>query len=180
MSAATIIHQAAAEGVALTLTSSGTVKAAGDRAAVTRWAAMIREHKLGIVALLQQSANGDRQVQVTPFADPAVDMPAVDPDVHQRWTVAIPGRDPFGFIVPQGMTLEQVRVQYPTATGILVEPPQDHFPATTAEAAELRQLIDKVLPGAPAAERDDAFRTALTDVQDALTSVRALAADREV
>lgn len=169
MNPASIIKQAAADGVTLALAPTGAIKAAGDRAAVVRWAAAIRDHKPGIVALLQQSANDDQQAEAV-----------ADPDAHQRWTVAIPGRDVFGVIVPQGITLAQMRVQYPTATSILVEPPVDHYPATSAEAAELRQLIDNVFPGAPATERDDAFRTALADAQDALTSFRALVADREV
>jgi hypothetical protein len=101
LSAATIIQQATADGITLALTPSGTVKATGDRAVVARWAAMIRDNKAGIVAVLSVAAN-----------DPA------DPDVHQRWTVTIPGREVFGFIVPQGLTLEQVRQQYPTAIAI--------------------------------------------------------------
>ena len=175
MTPASVIRHAAADGVTLALAPTGTVKAVGDRAAVARWAAMIREHKPGIIALLRESANDDQSVQV-----PSDAIPAVDPDVHQRWTVGIPGRDPFGFIIPQGMTLEQVRVQYPTATSILVEPPQDYCPATRQEATELRELIDKVLAGDTAAARDGAFRTALADVQGALTSFRALVAAGEV
>lgn len=171
MSAANIIQQAAADGVKLTVAPSGTIRAAGDRAAVRRWAAMIRDNKPGIVALLQQPANDDQQVEVTP-------VPVAEPEVHQRWTVAIPGRDAFGVIVPQGATCGEMRAMYPTATSILVEPPADHFPATSAEANELRQLIDRVLPGAPAAERAEALRTALIDVQDALICYRALVADR--
>ena len=170
MSAATIIRQAASDGVTLTLAPSGTIRATGDRAAVARWAAMIRDNKPGIVALLQQPAN-DQQVEVTP-------VPVAEPEVHQRWTVAIPGRDVFGVIVPQGATFAEMRAMYPTATSILAEPQLDHYPATAAEANELRQLIDRMLPGAPPTERAEALRTALTDVQDALTCYRALVADR--
>jgi hypothetical protein len=166
---ATILKQAAADGVTLSLAAAGTIKAAGDKAAVARWAAAIREHKPGIVALLQGAANDDQQAEAVAIADP---------DLHQRWTVAIPGRDPFGVIVPQGITLQQMRVQYPTATSILVQVPQDCFPATSEEVAELRQLIDTVLAGSSNAERREALQIALGDVQDALICWRALAADR--
>ena len=47
-----IIKNAAAEGVRLTLSASGNIKAAGDGAALSRWAAVIREHKAAIVGLL--------------------------------------------------------------------------------------------------------------------------------
>jgi hypothetical protein len=169
MTPATVIKQAAEDGVTLSLAAAGTVKAAGDKAAVARWATAIREHKPGIVALLQQSANDDQQVPP---------LPATDPDLHQRWTVGIPGRDVFGVIVPQGITLQQMRVQYPTATSILVQVPQDCFPATSEEVAELRQLIETVLAGSSNAERREALQIALGDVADALTCWRALAADR--
>lgn len=112
--------------------------------------------------------------------DTAAREPPADPDVHQRWLVAIPGRPPFGVIVPQGATLSEMEGRYPTARSIMAEPPPDYFPATAAEAQELRRLIDIVLAGSPAAERDEVLKVALDDVQDALTSFRALVADREV
>ena len=43
---------------------------------------------------------------------------AADPDVHQRWVVTIPGRDPFGVIVFPDANLAQMRAQYSTATSI--------------------------------------------------------------
>lgn len=61
MTPETIIKRATAEGVSLSLSAAGTVKAAGDQAAVSRWLPTIREHKASIVkALLEASAcSGD-------------------------------------------------------------------------------------------------------------------------
>ena len=57
MTPATILRDAAAEGVRLILTSAGKIKAAGNRTAVARWLPVIRENKPGIVAALQEAAN---------------------------------------------------------------------------------------------------------------------------
>ena len=59
MNPAAIIRQAQAEGVMLALSPAGMIKATGEVAAVTRWLPVIREHKPGIVAALQQAANDD-------------------------------------------------------------------------------------------------------------------------
>jgi hypothetical protein len=53
MTPATIIRQAAAEGVTLALSPAGTIKAAGNLEAVNRWLPTIRENKPGILAELQ-------------------------------------------------------------------------------------------------------------------------------
>lgn len=52
MNPAAIIQQAAADGVKLTLSSGGTVKATGDQTAVNRWLPIIRERKEEIAAAL--------------------------------------------------------------------------------------------------------------------------------
>ena len=52
MTPATIIQEAAADGVRLALSTVGTIKAAGDAAAVHRWLPVIREFKPGILAAL--------------------------------------------------------------------------------------------------------------------------------
>ena len=56
MTPATIIGEAQADGVGLTLSSAGTIKATGDGAAVNRWLPAIREHKAGIVEALKVGA----------------------------------------------------------------------------------------------------------------------------
>ena len=67
MTPATIIQQAAADGVSLILSPAGTIKATGTGDAVTRWLPLIREHKPGIVAALQEAAND-------PLPDPAMEV----------------------------------------------------------------------------------------------------------
>jgi hypothetical protein len=112
LSAATIIQEASADGVTLTLTPSGAIRAVGAKAAVARWAAPIREHKLGIVEVLSAAANDPGDLDI--FAPEL----AADPHVHQRWVVTIPGRDPFGVIVFPDANQAQMRAQYSTATSI--------------------------------------------------------------
>ena len=52
------IQRAAADGVRLSLSPAGTIKATGDQAAVNRWLPLIREHKPAITkALLEASAS---------------------------------------------------------------------------------------------------------------------------
>jgi hypothetical protein len=48
----TIIQKAAADGVSLTLSPAGTIKAAGDQKAVNRWLPALREHKPALLAAL--------------------------------------------------------------------------------------------------------------------------------
>ena len=57
MNPARILERASADGVTLTLSPAGTIKATGDGAAVNRWLPVIREHKPGILAALQEAAN---------------------------------------------------------------------------------------------------------------------------
>ena len=58
MTPATIIKKAQADGVTLVLSPSGTIKAAGNREAVTRWLPIIREHKNEIVNELRTASDG--------------------------------------------------------------------------------------------------------------------------
>lgn len=57
MTPETIIEKAQADGVSLALSTTGTIKASGDGATVTRWLPIIREQKPAIVkALLEANA----------------------------------------------------------------------------------------------------------------------------
>jgi hypothetical protein len=67
MTPATIIQEAAADGVAISRSSAGTLKAIGEQAAVTRWLPVIRENKPAILAALE-GAEGD-----LPLCDPAIE-----------------------------------------------------------------------------------------------------------
>lgn len=49
----TIIQEAAADGVSLSLSDTGTIKVNGEQVGVNRWLAVIRENKPGILAALR-------------------------------------------------------------------------------------------------------------------------------
>jgi hypothetical protein len=53
MTPAAILKEAMADGVSLTISPTGTIKATGDGAAVNRWLPAIREQKAGIVEALK-------------------------------------------------------------------------------------------------------------------------------
>ena len=57
MTPATIMQQAAADGVTRTLSPSGNVNVSGDAVAVNGWLSVIREHKTRIVAALSVGAS---------------------------------------------------------------------------------------------------------------------------
>jgi hypothetical protein len=59
---AAIIQRAAADGVRLSLSASGTIKASGDQAAVNRWLPTIREHKSELLLALGGTSWGWRVV----------------------------------------------------------------------------------------------------------------------
>jgi hypothetical protein len=52
MNPAMILNQSAADGVILSLSASGTLKANGDKKQVDKWLPVIRDHKPALVALL--------------------------------------------------------------------------------------------------------------------------------
>lgn len=77
MTPAEIIREAAADGVTLSLSATGAVKATGDGAAVNRWLVSIREHKAAIVDVL------------------AVDLMTAEQEAAVRaWIAHVGGRDP--------------------------------------------------------------------------------------
>ena len=59
MSALQVLEEAAADGVELSVTPSGTVKARGSQDAVKRWVPILREHKSELLAALTRAANGE-------------------------------------------------------------------------------------------------------------------------
>ena len=104
MTPAAIIKAAAAEGVTLALTPAATIKASGDGTAVNRWLPIIREHKPGVVAALQQALNDEalpapatetrRQRVLTMLADnPALRLAVVCDGVGDPVPVAVAIRD---------------------------------------------------------------------------------------
>lgn len=57
MTTRSIIDQVAADGVNLTLSATGTLKATGYEVAINRWLPTIREHKAEIIAFLTPGAD---------------------------------------------------------------------------------------------------------------------------
>jgi len=65
MNPATIIREAMADGLTLALSPAGTIKATGDASAVSRWLPILKAHKPGILAALQEAANDSRRDTAT-------------------------------------------------------------------------------------------------------------------
>ena len=57
MTPSTIINQASADGVIITMPASGSLKAKGDLDQVNKWLPIFREHKAGIIMLLTEVGN---------------------------------------------------------------------------------------------------------------------------
>lgn len=55
MTPAAIINQTSADGVILSLSASGTLKANGDQKQVDKWLSVIRDHKPALIALLSST-----------------------------------------------------------------------------------------------------------------------------
>ena len=60
MTAAAVLRDSAVDGVTLSLSATGTIKATGEKSAVARWLPTIREHKGGLGTLLAEAANVPR------------------------------------------------------------------------------------------------------------------------
>ncbi len=69
MTPAAIIRRAQEDGVTLVLSAAGTIKATGNGNAVNRWIPLIREHKPGVVAALQQAAYDNTDTLSDPAAE---------------------------------------------------------------------------------------------------------------
>lgn len=82
MTPANIIQKAQSDGVRLSISPTGTIKATGDGAAVNRWLGAIRENKAGIIEALKVGA-GD-----------TVPMTAEQETAIRAWLVAIGETDP--------------------------------------------------------------------------------------
>jgi hypothetical protein len=64
MKPATIIRDAEADGVNLTLSTAGKIKASGNQKAVSRWLVLISENKPGIIEALQPANELRRLVRL--------------------------------------------------------------------------------------------------------------------
>lgn len=92
MTPAAIIKQATADGVRLALSPTGTIKATGNQAAVTRWLPLIREHKPELLAALQADNLPDPAAEVR--RQRVLAMLAERPNIRYAVVVDNPDTDP--------------------------------------------------------------------------------------
>lgn len=77
MTPSTILREAAMDGVILSISAAGKVKAAGSREQVDKWLPTIREHKISLIALLSALVS-ETEKATTPslvLSDPADVLP---------------------------------------------------------------------------------------------------------
>lgn len=103
MNPAAIIREATVDGVTLALSPAGTLKATGDASAVNRWLPILKAHKPGILAALQEAANES--------------MPA-----SRWWLIHFPDREPLEVACFPDTTHAEMLARYPEA--IAAEPQQ--------------------------------------------------------
>ena len=95
MTPAAIIQKVTEDGVTLTATPSGSIKASGDSDAVSRWLPIIRQNKPNILAALQDA----EKVFAPPNATEDVKQQALgrlklDPNVRYALVTTNPDTDP--------------------------------------------------------------------------------------
>lgn len=94
MTAAEILRETAAAGVTLSLSATGSIKAAGEQSAVARWLTTIKENKAAIVGLL---AKGTAAA------------------VSWLWQIHFPDRNPLEVAFSPEASHAEVLALYPTA-----------------------------------------------------------------
>ena len=125
MSPATIIREAQADGVSLTLSPAGTIKANGDSAAVNRWLALIREHKAEIVEALKVGT-GDTAT------------------ASRWWLIHYPDRDPVEVACCPEATHAEILERHPDAVAAEPFTPtirQPSAPLTASEETAIREWL---------------------------------------
>ena len=95
MTPAAIIQKVTEDGVTLTATPSGSIKASGDSDAVSRWLPIIRQNKPNILAALQDA----KKVLAPPNATEDAKQQAlarlqIDPNVRYALVTPNPDTDP--------------------------------------------------------------------------------------
>jgi hypothetical protein len=117
MTPATIIREAQSDGVSLTLSSAGTIKATGDGAAVNRWLAVIRERKAEIVEALKVGA-GDTAT------------------ASRWWLIHYPDRDPLEVACCPDATHADILERHPDAVAAEPFTPAIRQPSAPLTARE--------------------------------------------
>lgn len=90
MTPAAIIETASREGVVLSLSDTGTIKATGVGVVVNRWLPTIRERKTEIIGVLKRGGNEP----VTPITQQPVPMTAENETAIRAWLALIGEIDP--------------------------------------------------------------------------------------
>ncbi len=125
MTPAAIINEAMADGVSLTISPAGTIKATGDGAAVNRWLPVIREHKAEIVAALKVGA-GDTAT------------------ASRWWLIHFRELDPVEMIVSPPATHAELLERHPDAVAAEPFTPtirQPSAPLTASEETAIRAWL---------------------------------------
>ena len=117
-----LLEQARAEGLSLSLASSGSITVTGNSNTVRRWTPVLRANKAGIVAALAEAANDGSSRR------------------HYRWLILISGRAPFEVRVLPECTAAEMEAQYP---GAVVEALADEHASLTGRDAEAKVAEDE-------------------------------------
>ncbi len=80
MTPSTVLREATMDGVILSISAAGKVKAVGSRGQVDKWLPIIREHKISLVALLSEPVSETEKLErvttsSTVLSDPANVLP---------------------------------------------------------------------------------------------------------
>jgi hypothetical protein len=95
MTPAAIIQKVNEDGVTLTATPSGSIKASGDSVAVSRWLPIIRQNKPNILAALQDAEKALAPPNATEDAKKeALARLQLDPNVRYALVTPNPDTDP--------------------------------------------------------------------------------------
>ena len=95
MTPAAIIQKVAEDGVTLTATPSGSIKACGNGDAVSRWLPIIREHKPKILEALQDAGKAVAPTSASENAkQQALARLQIDPNVRYALVTPNPDTDP--------------------------------------------------------------------------------------
>ena len=95
MTPAAIIQKVTEDGVTLTATPSGSIKARGDSDAVSRWLPIIQQHKPNILAALQDAEKVLAPPNATEDAkQQALARLQIDPNVRYALVTTDPDTDP--------------------------------------------------------------------------------------
>jgi hypothetical protein len=120
MTPATIIQQAASDGVSLVLSVTGTIKVLGDETAVGRWLPTIRENKVAIITALKVGA-GDMTL-TAPQIEALTGAIPLAREVPQPEAENPPGADPACLVSLNGTEGETEILALKVGAGDMAEP----------------------------------------------------------